>query len=286
MVLSMTGFGRAEGIFENKKISIDLRAVNSKSLDLNLRLPSLYKEKEFIIRKKISEGLVRGKVDTYLSIEHLVQESQISINKEVLNDYISQLKAISPSDTPEYELLKIAMRLPDTTTSKSEALSAEEWLFVEQLLAEAIAQLNQFRTTEGQSLQADVLHRLSNIQHHLKKIAPYEKERLHTIEEKYKKTLQEFDTLDETRFYQEMAYYTEKLDISEEKVRLAQHLKYYQQVLEQEQFCGKKLGFIAQEIGREINTLGSKSNHAEMQKLVVLMKDDLEKIKEQTLNIL
>lgn len=282
----MTGFGRAEGVFNNKKISIDLRTVNSKGLDINLRMPTLYKDKEFVLKKIISEGIIRGKVDVFFNTEDLVKESQISLNTEVLKDYINQLKSVSDSHTPEYELLKIAMQLPDATTPKTEDISEEEGLFIEQLLQKAIAQLNEFRTTEGASMEIQLSKSLQNISDCLEKVVPFEEERIINIKERYSKTLQEFEQVDETRFYQEMAYYTEKLDISEEKVRLTQHLKYYQEVMQDTAPNGKKLGFIAQEMGREINTLGSKANQADIQKLVVEMKDDLEKIKEQTLNIL
>ncbi|WKS94903.1 YicC/YloC family endoribonuclease [Riemerella columbina] len=286
MIASMTGFGRAEGVFENKKISIDLRAVNSKSLDVNLRWPSVYKEKEFTLKKILSERVIRGKVDVYFNVENLVQESQITLNTSVLQDYMAQLKAVSGTETPEYELLKIAMKLPDSTTAKTEAITEEEWAFIEQLLNEAITRLIEFREAEGASLHQELQNNLNHIRQYLAEVAPYERERMVAIKEKYQKTLQEFEAIDETRFYQEMAYYTEKLDIAEEKVRLSQHLNYYEEVMQNETCNGKKLGFIAQEIGREINTLGSKANHAQIQKLVVLMKDDLEKIKEQTLNVL
>ncbi|OBP41268.1 hypothetical protein AWM64_03770 [Riemerella anatipestifer] len=286
MVLSMTGFGRAEGTFENKKISIDIKSVNSKGLDISLRMPSIYRGKEFLIKKIISETILRGKVDCCISIESLVQESQLVLNKEIIQNYITQFKEIVSEDTPDFELLKMVMRLPDATTYNTEEISDEEWVFIEQLLLEAINNFTEFRKTEGQSLQEELQKNITNIGLNLEKVTPFEAERLVGIKEKYQKALQDFENVDETRFYQEMAYYTEKLDVSEEKVRLAQHLKYYQDTMLQDEFNGKKLGFIAQEIGREINTLGSKANHAEIQKLVVLMKDDLEKIKEQTLNVL
>ncbi|AQY22374.1 YicC/YloC family endoribonuclease [Riemerella anatipestifer] len=282
----MTGFGRAEGTFENKKISIDIKSVNSKGLDISLRMPSIYRGKEFLIKKIISETILRGKVDCCISIESLVQESQLVLNKEIIQNYITQFKEIVSEDTPDFELLKMVMRLPDATTYNTEEISDEEWVFIEQLLLEAINNFTEFRKTEGQSLQEELQKNITNIGLNLEKVTPFEAERLVGIKEKYQKALQDFENVDETRFYQEMAYYTEKLDVSEEKVRLAQHLKYYQDTMLQDEFNGKKLGFIAQEIGREINTLGSKANHAEIQKLVVLMKDDLEKIKEQTLNVL
>ncbi|MBT0554542.1 YicC/YloC family endoribonuclease [Riemerella anatipestifer] len=282
----MTGFGRAEGTFENKKISIDIKSVNSKGLDISLRMPSIYREKEFLIKKIISETILRGKVDCCISIESLVQESQLVLNKEIIQNYIAQFKEVVSENTPDFELLKMAMRLPDATTYNAEEMSDEEWGFIEQLLLEAINNFTEFRKIEGLSLQEELQKNITNIGLNLEKVMSFEAERLANIKEKYQKALQDFENVDETRFYQEMAYYTEKLDVSEEKVRLVQHLKYYQDTMLQDEFNGKKLGFIAQEIGREINTLGSKANHAEIQKLVVLMKDDLEKIKEQTLNVL
>ncbi len=286
MVLSMTGFGRAEGTFENKKISIDIKSVNSKGLDINLRMPSIYREKEFLIKKIISEMVLRGKVDCCINVENLVKESQLVLNKEIIQNYIAQFKEVVSENTPDFELLKMAMRLPDATTYNAEEMSDEEWGFIEQLLLEAINNFTEFRKIEGLSLQEELQKNITNIGLNLEKVMSFEAERLANIKEKYQKALQDFENVDETRFYQEMAYYTEKLDVSEEKVRLVQHLKYYQDTMLQDEFNGKKLGFIAQEIGREINTLGSKANHAEIQKLVVLMKDDLEKIKEQTLNVL
>ncbi|MRM97532.1 YicC family protein [Riemerella anatipestifer] len=282
----MTGFGRAEGTFENKKISIDIKSVNSKGLDINLRMPSIYREKEFLIKKIISEMVLRGKVDCCINVENLVKESQLVLNKEIIQNYIAQFKEVVSENIPDFELLKMAMRLPDATTYNAEEMSDEEWGFIEQLLLEAINNFTEFRKIEGLSLQEELQKNITNIGLNLEKVMSFEAERLANIKEKYQKALQDFENVDETRFYQEMAYYTEKLDVSEEKVRLVQHLKYYQDTMLQDEFNGKKLGFIAQEIGREINTLGSKANHAEIQKLVVLMKDDLEKIKEQTLNVL
>jgi len=180
----------------------------------------------------------------------------------------------------------MAVRMPDATAARAEDLSEAEWNFVLELLQEAIARFKEFRQTEGNILQQELQNNLMRISQHLAAVEPFESVRLESVKERYKKTLDEFEQLDETRFYQEMAYYTEKLDIAEEKVRLTQHLAYYQEVMEQETGNGKKLGFIAQEMGREINTLGSKANHADIQRLVVMMKDDLEKIKEQTLNVL
>lgn len=281
----MTGFGRAEGNFEGKKISVDIRSLNGKNIDLNIRIPLFYKEKEFEIRKILSETIVRGKADCYISIEHMEENPSVIINHNMVKSYVSELKSIS-KDGRDIEYLKIAMRLPEAVSTKSEELSSEEWNVLKKLIEEALSQFNNFRKTEGDCLRRDLDSNIENIGKFLKKVEPYESERIRIIKEKYEKALKDFESIDETRYYQEVVYYIEKLDISEEKTRLAQHLKYYKEVMENEQCNGKKLGFIAQEIGREINTLGSKSNHSEIQKLVVMMKDDLEKIKEQTLNIL
>ena len=285
MILSMTGFGRSEGFFDGKKITIDLKSLNSKTFDLNIKIPHRYKEKEFEIRKLLNDSLMRGKIDCYINIEHTETRNNIIINNEVVQSYMQQLKEISP-ESSDIEFLKIAMRLPESTTAKTDDLNDEEWNYVNTLLKDALQKFNDFRSVEGTILHEELQRNIENIEKNLDNVSEYEDIRLDAVKEKYRNTLKEFDTIDETRFYQEMAYYTEKLDIAEEKVRLAQHLKYYKEVMETETLNGKKLGFISQEIGREINTLGSKANHAEIQKLVVMMKDDLEKIKEQTLNVL
>ena len=285
MILSMTGFGRSEGFFDGKKITIDLKSLNSKTFDLNIKIPHRYKEKEFEIRKLLNDSLMRGKIDCYINIEHTETRNNIIINNEVVQSYMQQLKEISP-ESSDIEFLKIAMRLPESTTAKTDDLNDEEWNYVNELLKDALQKFNDFRSVEGNILHEELQRNIENIEKNLYNVSEYEDIRLDAVKEKYRNTLKEFDTIDETRFYQEMAYYTEKLDIAEEKVRLAQHLKYYKEVMETETLNGKKLGFISQEIGREINTLGSKANHAEIQKLVVMMKDDLEKIKEQTLNVL
>lgn len=285
MILSMTGFGRAEGIFGGKKITIEIKSLNSKTFDLNIRVPLRYKEKEFDLRKMLNDGIMRGKVDCYINCETLDDCNDVKINKELVASYMKELKSLA-DDAPEFEYLKMAVRMPEAISSKPEELAEEEWLYLSNLTAQALEKFVEFRKTEGKTLEQELSKNIENIKHHLSAVEPYEEERLTGVKERYRATLKEFENLDETRFYQEMAYYAEKLDVSEEKVRLAQHLKYYLDVMAQEELNGKKLGFIAQEIGREINTLGSKANHAEIQKLVVMMKDDLEKIKEQTLNVL
>ncbi|MFN4074872.1 MAG: YicC family protein [Cloacibacterium sp.] len=285
MILSMTGFGRAEGIFEGKKISIELKSLNSKSFDLNLRIPLRYKEKEFEVRKLLNDTILRGKVDCYINCETIDDCNDVKINQDIVKAYMNQLREISPN-AEEFEYLKMAIRMPEAINGKPAELNEEEWKFLENLIKEALAKFVDFRKTEGAILHEELAKNLKNIEENLLKVIPYEDERMVAVKERYQNALKEFENVDETRFYQELAYYTEKLDISEEKVRLTQHLKYYLEVMQNETFNGKKLGFISQEIGREINTLGSKANHHEIQKLVVMMKDDLEKIKEQTLNIL
>lgn len=281
----MTGFGRAEGIFEGKKISIELKSLNSKSFDLNLRIPLRYKEKEFEVRKLLNDTILRGKVDCYINCETIDDCNDVKINQDIVKAYMNQLREISPN-AEEFEYLKMAIRMPEAINGKPAELNEEEWKSLENLIKEALAKFVDFRKTEGAILHEELTKNLKNIEENLLKVIPYEDDRMVAVKERYQNTLKEFENVDETRFYQEMAYYTEKLDISEEKVRLTQHLKYYLEVMQNETFNGKKLGFISQEIGREINTLGSKANHHEIQKLVVMMKDDLEKIKEQTLNVL
>ncbi|MCA6068908.1 YicC family protein [Chryseobacterium sp. RG1] len=285
MILSMTGFGRAEDVFEGKKISIDIKSLNSKSFDLNIKIPLRYKEKEFEIRKILNDRIIRGKVDCYINIENLEETNDVKINKGLIESYINELRNIA-SDGPDFEYLKMAVRLPDAITSRPDELSEGEWEALAKIVNNAVNRFEEFRKTEGKILHEELERNIKNIDKNLAEVIPFEEERIGSVRERYQKTLKEFENVDETRFYQEMAYFTEKLDISEEKVRLTQHLKYYQEVMDNEDFNGKKLGFISQEIGREINTLGSKANHAQIQKLVVMMKDDLEKIKEQTLNVL
>ena len=285
MVLSMTGFGRSEGVFEGKKITVDIKSLNSKQFDLNIKIPLRYKEKEFDVRRILNDKILRGKVDCFINLETLTDSNDVSINHDLVKSYIDELKKIT-NDGPDFEYLKMAIRFPDAISTRPDELNENEWIFLTGLLNEALSKFDSFRKTEGEILHDELAKNIQNIENNLALIEPFESVRMDGVKERYRKTLNEFDNLDETRFYQEMAYYTEKLDISEEKVRLAQHLKYYLEVMKDEDFNGKKLGFISQEIGREINTLGSKANHAEIQKLVVKMKDDLEKIKEQTLNVL
>lgn len=285
MILSMTGFGRSEGVFEGKKITVEVKSLNSKNFDLNIRVPVRYKEKEFEVRKMLNDRIIRGKVDCYINCEILDDSNDVKINTELIRAYMNALQQCA-DDAPQFEYLKMAVRMPEAISTRPDELDENEWLYLTQRVEDALNKFEEFRKTEGDILFEELKRNLHNIETYLSMVVPYEGVRLESIKERYKTTLGEFENIDETRFYQELAYYTEKLDISEEKVRLAQHLKYYYEVMKQEKYNGKKLGFIGQEIGREINTLGSKANHAEIQKLVVMMKDDLEKIKEQTLNVL
>ncbi len=285
MILSMTGFGRAEGIFEGKKLSVEIKSLNSKSFDLNIRIPMRYKEKEFDIRKQLNDNIIRGKVDCYINCETLDDCNDVKINKDIVKAYIEELRSLA-NDAPEFEYLKMAVRMPEAISTKPDELNEEERNFLADLLTNAIDKFIEFRKTEGANLQKELEQNVNKIENNLLAVIPFEESRIHAVKERYQNALKDFENIDETRFYQEISYYIEKLDISEEKVRLKQHLTYYKDVMQNEDFNGKKLGFIAQEMGREINTLGSKANHHEIQKLVVMMKDDLEKIKEQTLNVL
>lgn len=285
MILSMTGFGRAETVYKGKKITVDIKSLNSKNFDLNVKVPLRYKEKEFDIRKLLNDKILRGKVDCYISCESLEDSNEVTINQDIVKNYIEQLRSVA-SDAPEFEYLKMAVRMPDVLSTKSSELEDDEWKALLEVVQESVDKFIEFRQTEGNQLAEEIEKIVQNIEYNLSEVAQYEEERIQPIKDRYLSALKNFENVDETRYYQEMVYFVEKLDISEEKVRLSQHIKYYLEVMKNEDFNGKKLGFIAQEMGREINTLGSKANHSEIQKLVVEMKDDLEKIKEQTLNVL
>ena len=292
MIQSMTGYGKATAELSDKKINVEIKSLNSKAMDLSTRIAPLYREKEMVIRNEISKVLERGKVDFCLWIEKKERtESASPINETLVESYYQQIKSISqhlniaePSDW-----FQTLLRLPDVT-SKIETLEVteEEWEKVNECIAEAINQLVNFRKQEGNALEKKFREKIANITHLLEMIAPFEKERVEKIKERIVDTLE--NTLntdyDKNRLEQELIYYIEKLDVNEEKQRLNNHLQYFISTLENGNGQGKKLGFIAQEMGREINTLGSKSNHAEMQKIVVQMKDELEQIKEQVLNVM
>jgi uncharacterized protein (TIGR00255 family) len=287
----MTGYGKAECLLADKKLTIEIRSLNSKQLDTNTRLPSLYKEKELDIRQLIASELDRGKVECSFHYELSGDAAPGVINEPVVKAYYEQLYKISGELGLEtsLELLSTVMRMPDTLRTEKADLVAEEWHAVMASLKEALNQVNEFRIQEGRSMDQDLRQRVDAISRKLVLLEPFEQERIEQVRERIEKNLEELglkESVDENRFEQELIYYMEKLDISEEKVRLANHCKYFLETMEDEGTAGKKLGFITQEMGREINTLGSKANHKEIQKLVVEMKDELERIKEQVLNIL
>jgi len=291
MIKSMTGFGKAECIFPNKKITIEIKSLNSKQLDVNTRIPSIYKSKDIEIRREISCYLVRGKVDLSLYIENLGEESNSSINEGVVNSYFRQLQNISKENNlPITErLLQIAVGLPDSVKVEREQLDEKEWQEIIGKIIEALEELDEFRIQEGKALEEDIFSNINLILGLMSQIGQYEEERITLIKERILNNLQELktgDSVDENRFQQEMIYYLEKFDINEEKVRLSNHCDFFLENMKSDLPVGKKLGFITQEIGREINTLGSKANHADIQKIVIQMKDALERIKEQILNVL
>jgi len=281
----MTGYGKAILQLPTKKITIEVKSLNSKNLDLNTRMPSYYREKELGIRKQLAFSLVRGKVDFSIYVELTAEETQTVINKKVVGGYIKELKELSEGD--EIQFLEIAMRLPDALQTVREEIDAMEWEQIAKGIDTAIVEIVQYRKDEAHSLEADFRERISNIKGFLAEVEKLDEERMEHVKLKLRKSIDELKvTIDENRFEQELIYYLEKLDINEEKVRLANHLDYFLEELNNEKSDGKKLGFIVQEIGREVNTTGSKSNYATMQQLVVQMKNELEKIKEQVLNIL
>ena len=291
MIRSMTGFGKAECLLPGKKLTIEVRSLNSKQLDANTRLPTLYKEKELEIRQLIAAALGRGKVECTLYYELSEEASPGIINVPVVKNYYDQLYKISGELGLEasLDLLSTVMRMPDTLRTEKADLEDEEWDAVKEGLQQALRLVNGFRHQEGETLDQDLRGRISAISGNLIRVEKLENERTVKIRERIGNNLAEFlkkEEMDENRFEQELIYYLEKLDISEEKVRLAHHCDYFLETMNDNDPVGKKLGFISQEIGREINTLGSKANHAEIQRLVVEMKDELERIKEQILNVL
>lgn len=288
MIASMTGFGKSSGVFEGKKCSIEIRSLNGKGLDLNLKLPSFYRALEVEFRKIIGEQLDRGKVDVSVYIESNQISPTVNINKELANQYHNLLIDLSKEwgeDRPN--LMELILKMPDVVSNINEEASENEVLFILNLLKDACAQNMHFRTSEGAVLREDVLNSIHRIDDLLTSISPFEKERTDSVRDRLEKLVQGQggDAIDSNRLEQEFLYYLDKLDVSEEKIRLKSHIDYFEQTLDVPK-SGKKLGFIIQEMGREINTLGSKSNHSEMQKIVVEMKNYLEKIKEQTLNVL
>lgn len=291
MIKSMTGFGKFQFELPNKTITIEIRSLNSKQLDLNLRTPVLYREKDLEIRSRLSQKLERGRIDFTLTVEVREEEDAYVINKSLALKYYEQLKDLAasiPGNSGDTDMLSVILRMPDVLKAEKEQLDETEWEKIREGIEKALEDLNRFRSNEGAILEQDILARIRVILELMDQVGPYEEPRIISMKEKILSGLKELQGMshDANRLEQEMIYYLERLDITEEKVRLKKHCDYFIDTLHSEDSAGKKLGFIAQEIGREINTLGSKANDAHIQKLVVQMKDELEKIKEQLFNIL
>ncbi|WP_432412135.1 YicC/YloC family endoribonuclease [Rasiella sp. SM2506] len=285
MIQSMTGYGKHVIQLPTKKITVEIKSLNSKSLDLNARVPSSYREKELQIRNILSKSLTRGKIDFNLFIEMTGEATNSKVNEVVVKEYISQLKNVVNGD--ETELLKMAIRMPDSLKTEREEIDDNEFAEILIAVKEALKEINTYRSDEGAVLKQDFLERVATIESLLKEVLTIDASRIDNVKERLRTAVSELkEKVDENRFEQELIYYLEKYDITEEKVRLENHLNYFREAINSNDSNGKKLAFITQEIGREINTIGSKSNFAPMQQLVVQMKDELEKIKEQALNVL
>ena len=290
MVKSMTGFGKGEAALQNKKITVEIRSLNSKQLDLGLRLPAVYRQSEYEIRNIIARTIQRGKVDVFVTVESQAVETPARINKEVFREYLHQMTdtlAFAGIDADYDAIVPVIMRLPEVISTETESISDEEHAALIAATEAAAARLDAFRMQEGAILIADLLGRVDRIESYKEEVVPFEKARTETIKARILDNLEKLQAdVDRNRLEQEMIFYLEKLDITEEKVRLANHCRYFREVAAGDEGAGRKLGFIAQDMGREINTMGSKANESNIQILVVKMKDELEKIKEQVLNIL
>ena len=290
MIKSMTGFGKAEALCENKKIVAEIRSLNSKQLDLSVKMPALYREAEFEIRNMLNKSLQRGKVELYVTVETTEVATAATIDKRLFRAYLCQLNdalTYSGIDASYDALVPTIVKMPNVLATESVAVSDEERSALLKAVGEAVERLNAFREQEGAGLIADLLGRVERIEEYKNAVTPFEKARTEAIRNRIRENIEKLQIeVDNNRLEQEMIFYIEKLDITEEKVRLQNHCKYFREVAATEECAGRKLGFVAQEMGREINTMGSKSNDADMQVLVVKMKDELEKIKEQVLNIL
>ena len=282
----MTGFGKSVTQLPSKKITIEIKSLNSKNQDLNARIPSFYREKELELRNLIAQRLERGKIDFSLYVELNGEETSTAINADVVKQYIKQLREVTP-DADAVELLKMAIRLPDALKTEKDEIDEAEYQAILKGVEEALQSIDNYRADEGQVLKEDFELRINNISKYLDEVKKLDPERVEGVRERLNKAVADLKTtVDENRFEQELTYYLEKYDITEEKVRLRNHLEYFSKSLNSPDSNGKKLAFISQEMGREINTIGSKSNYAPMQQVVVRMKDELEKIKEQLLNVL
>ena len=289
MVKSMTGFGKSSSIVKSRKISVETRSVNSKGLDTSFRLPNVFRDKETEIRNFLSEKLKRGKVDLTVTFDSSSEEKHVSLNKSIAKKHFVELKSLSRElKIDDTQMLLAILRMPDVFKPEKEEFSANDWKVILSAIGKAVSALDKFRMSEGKSLEKDLRKRIDFILKHLSAIEGMDRGRIDAIREKLRKNLEELissDKIDNNRFEQELIYHIEKLDITEEKVRLKTHCNYFLKTMNEDE-CGRKLGFISQEIGREINTIGSKANDAEIQKIVVQMKDELEKIKEQLNNVL
>ena len=286
MIQSMTGFGKATLQLPTKKITVEVKSLNSKGLDLNVRMPSLYREMELGLRNQIALKLERGKVDFSIFIESTAEQTSTRVNVPIVKAYINQLREVY-ADADETELMKMAIRMPDTMKIERDEIDENDWVQIQTVIEEALQNILNFRKDEGMSLEKEFQLRIGNIRQYMTEALALDPERVQAIKDRLQTAISELKVnVDENRFEQELIYYLEKLDITEEKVRLTNHLDYFLETINGTEANGRKLGFITQEMGREINTMGSKSNHAQMQKLVVQMKDELEKIKEQVLNVL
>jgi uncharacterized protein (TIGR00255 family) len=286
MIQSMTGFGKASLQLPTKKITIEVKSLNSKGLDLNVRMPSLYREMELGLRNQIAVRLERGKIDFSIFIESTAEQTSTKVNAPIVKGYMEQLKEITYNGD-DTELLKMALRMPDALKVERDEIDENDWVQIQTVVEEAIQKILTFRKDEGMSLEKEFQLRIGNIRQYMTEALALDPERVQAIRDRLQTAISELKVnVDENRFEQELIYYLEKLDITEEKVRLTNHLDYFLETINRTEANGRKLGFITQEMGREINTMGSKSNHAQMQKLVVQMKDELEKIKEQVLNVL
>jgi uncharacterized protein (TIGR00255 family) len=282
----MTGFGKATLQVEAKKITVEVKSLNSKGLDLNTRIPSTYREMELPLRNEIALKLERGKIDFSIFIENTTEQTSSKVNVPILKAYIAQLRDVY-ANADETELMKMAVRMPDAMKVDREEINENDWAEIQKTIKEALNNIQNFRQAEGQSLEKEFGLRIANIRNYLAQAIALDPERIANIKTKLQTAIDELKVnVDENRFEQELIYYLEKLDVTEERVRLTNHLDYFLETINGNEANGRKLGFITQEMGREINTLGSKANHAGMQKLVVMMKDELEKIKEQVLNVL
>jgi uncharacterized protein (TIGR00255 family) len=293
MIQSMTGYGKADCEFQNKKITVEVKALNSKQFDLNLKVPSVYKEKELEIRNELIKELERGKVDFYISVDSLAncEDTGAVLNANIIKGYYVQILGISKDLGVEVppDILNVILRMPEVLKSEKQELSDEEWQQLHKCVRKAIGSLLEFRKQEGKALSEDIVSRVTLIKNLADELEKYENVRIEKVKARIHQNLEEIivsEKIDKNRFEEELIYYLEKFDITEEKVRLANHCSYFMETLGDKESVGKKLGFITQEIGREINTIGSKSNDADMQKIVVKMKDELEKIKEQINNVL